>query len=134
MLGDLERGWLIGTAIQDNSMALFHNAFRDEPSANRNRAEGFRNPRGPRNSEAGPSPKVRPPEAIQVRLSWAVAGLAICSASLEVEQPERRAERAAVGDRAPGRKGNSLVEITSKTGIPKTSLHRYLTLATEQEQ
>ncbi|MFE7803022.1 recombinase family protein [Nocardia sp. NPDC057440] len=30
--------------------------------------------------------------------------------------------------------GNSLGEITSKTGIPKTSLHRYLTPATEQEQ
>lgn len=42
----------------------------------------------PRNPEAGPSPKVRPPEAIQVRLSWAVAGLAICSASLELEQPD----------------------------------------------
>ena len=29
--------------------------------------------------------------------------------------------------------GNSLGEITSKTGIPKTSLHRYLTQATELE-
>lgn len=30
--------------------------------------------------------------------------------------------------------GNSLGEIISKTGIPKTSLHRYLTPATEQER
>jgi hypothetical protein len=29
--------------------------------------------------------------------------------------------------------GSSFGEITSKTGIPKTSLHRYLTPATEQE-
>ncbi|MFE9328513.1 hypothetical protein ACIHDR_47025 [Nocardia sp. NPDC052278] len=29
--------------------------------------------------------------------------------------------------------GSSLGEITTKTGIPKTSLHRYLTPATEQE-
>jgi DNA invertase Pin-like site-specific DNA recombinase len=29
--------------------------------------------------------------------------------------------------------GNSLGEIASKTGIPKTSLHRYLTLATQHE-
>ncbi|MCX4093594.1 hypothetical protein [Nocardia sp. alder85J] len=32
------------------------------------------------------------------------------------------------------RPGNSLGEITSKTSIPKASLHRYLTPATEQEQ
>ncbi|WP_199195742.1 hypothetical protein [Nocardia sp. MDA0666] len=30
--------------------------------------------------------------------------------------------------------GNSLGEITNKTGIPKTSLHRYLTPTPEQEQ
>ncbi|MET8872296.1 hypothetical protein [Nocardia sp. NPDC004604] len=29
--------------------------------------------------------------------------------------------------------GNRIGEITSKTGIPKTSLHRYLTLVTGQE-
>jgi DNA invertase Pin-like site-specific DNA recombinase len=29
--------------------------------------------------------------------------------------------------------GSSLGEITGKTGIPKTSLHRYLTPATQQE-
>jgi hypothetical protein len=43
---------------------------------------------GPGILKAGPSPKVKPSEAIQVRLSWAVAGLAICSASSEVEQPD----------------------------------------------
>jgi DNA invertase Pin-like site-specific DNA recombinase len=30
--------------------------------------------------------------------------------------------------------GNSLGEIASKTGIPKTSLHRYLTPATKQQE
>ncbi|GAP33537.1 hypothetical protein NSK11_contig00324-0002 [Nocardia seriolae] len=37
---------MIDIAIQDDSKALFYNAFRDGPSANRNRAGGFRFPRG----------------------------------------------------------------------------------------
>ncbi|MFI1919440.1 hypothetical protein [Nocardia sp. NPDC020380] len=42
---------MIDVVIQDKPMALFRNAFRDEPSADRNRAEGFCVPEG-----MGPSP------------------------------------------------------------------------------